>query len=104
MNAVIVIVTAVGEIEIKGDTSAALPEKLHAGAVLKGALTLNVMVKLVAADKPVIWPLLDVEPVATLPAFEVGAAPANCKSPPADRVRIGASVFGVVPVVPGNAF
>lgn len=81
-------VTAVVEIaEIEGDTKATLPVAVHEGAVLNAAFAAKVIVTDVAADNPVMLPLLLVEPVVTVPAEAVGIVPASCKSPPIGIVK-----------------
>ena len=67
MNAVIVNVTAVDEIaDTYTPAKAALPIGIHDGALaLMGALAAKVIVTAVAALKPVICPLLLVDPGAT---------------------------------------
>ena len=85
MKAVMAKVTAVDDIaEIEGDVIAVLPTTEQDGAVaLIGALVLNVNVTEVTAVKPVMLPLLDVEPAVTLPDETVGIRPPDkTKAPP----------------------
>ena len=73
--------------EIEGDTKATLPIAVHEGAVLNAAFAAKVIVTDVAADNPVMLPLLLVEPVVIVPAEAVGIVPASCKSPPIGIVK-----------------
>ena len=77
----VTVTAAVDSAVIAGVAKAALPVKLQARPAV-GDAAFQVSVSVVAPDKPVTFPALDVDPVSIVPAEAVGIAPPRLSDPP----------------------